>query len=72
MGFNLENPNENGYIESFNGKLRDECLNEHIFVHLQEEKKLVETGRKESSDEQHPHSSFSGETSNEVTKGEEK
>ena len=25
-------PNENAYIESFNGKFRDECLNEHWFV----------------------------------------
>jgi len=27
-------PYQNGYIESFNGKLRDECLNENIFVDL--------------------------------------
>ena len=25
-------PNENAYIESFNGKFRDECLNEHWFL----------------------------------------
>ena len=25
-------PNENAYIESFNGKFRDECLNEHWFI----------------------------------------
>ena len=25
-------PNQNAYIESFNGRLRDECLNEHWFV----------------------------------------
>jgi putative transposase len=24
-------PTQNGYIESFNGKFRDECLNEHWF-----------------------------------------
>jgi transposase InsO family protein len=22
-------PNQNAYVESFNGRLRDECLNEH-------------------------------------------
>lgn len=27
-------PNQNAYIESFNGRLRDECLNEHWFVSL--------------------------------------
>jgi putative transposase len=27
-------PNENAYIESFNGKFRDECLNEHWFIPL--------------------------------------
>jgi len=27
-------PNENAYIESFNGKFRDECLNEHWFLSI--------------------------------------
>jgi len=27
-------PNQNAYIESFNGRLRDECLNEHWFISL--------------------------------------
>ena len=27
-------PNQNAYVESFNGRLRDECLNEHWFTHL--------------------------------------
>ena len=27
-------PNQNAYIESFNGRLRDECLNEHWFLNL--------------------------------------
>jgi transposase InsO family protein len=27
-------PTQNGYMESFNGKLRDECLNEHVFSTL--------------------------------------
>jgi transposase InsO family protein len=27
-------PNQNAYIESFNGRLRDECLNEHWFPGL--------------------------------------
>jgi putative transposase len=27
-------PNQNAYIESFNGRLRDECLNDHWFLNL--------------------------------------
>ncbi len=27
-------PNQNAYIESFNGRFRDECLNEHWFASL--------------------------------------
>jgi len=40
-------PWENGYIESFNGKLRDELLNGEIFDTLLEAKVLVEQRRKE-------------------------
>jgi len=38
-------PWENGYIESFNGKLRDEFLNGEIFDTLQEARYLVERWR---------------------------
>jgi putative transposase len=38
-------PWENGYIESFNGKLRDELLNGEIFYTLQEAKVLIEQWR---------------------------
>jgi transposase InsO family protein len=34
-------PWENGYIESFNGKLRDELLNREIFTTLTEAKVLI-------------------------------
>jgi transposase InsO family protein len=40
-------PWENGYIESFNGKLRDELLNREIFTTLMEAKILIEGWRKE-------------------------
>lgn len=40
-------PWENGYIESFNGKLRDELLNQEIFYTLQEAKILIEHWRRE-------------------------
>ena len=40
-------PWENGYIESFNGKLRDELLNREVFMNLTEAKILIEQWRKE-------------------------
>jgi len=40
-------PWENGYIESFNGKFRNELLNGEIFYTLQEAKILIEQWRKE-------------------------
>jgi len=40
-------PWENGYIESFNGKLRDELLNREIFTTLEEAKVLTEQWRRE-------------------------
>jgi putative transposase len=64
-------PYQNGYIESFNGKLRDECLNENLFRSLQEAKRLVEAWREEYN-EQRPHSSLGGKTPKEVARGEEK
>ncbi|GAJ15947.1 unnamed protein product [marine sediment metagenome] len=44
-------PWENGYIESFNGKLRDELLNREIFATLTEAKILIEEWRKEYKSE---------------------
>jgi len=39
-------PWENGYIESFNGKLRDELLNREVFTTLEEAKVLIEQWRR--------------------------
>ena len=50
-------PWENGYIESFNGKLRDELLNREIFTTLTEAKVLIADWRKEYN-QVRPHSSF--------------
>jgi len=38
-------PTQNGYVESFNGKFRDECLNEHWFSTLAEARAIVSTWR---------------------------
>ena len=50
-------PWENGYIESFNGKLRDELLNREIFTTLTEAKILIEQWRKEYN-QIRPHSTL--------------
>ncbi len=50
-------PWENGYIESFNGKLRDELLNREVFDTLAEAKILIEQWRKEYN-QVRPHSSL--------------
>ena len=44
-------PNQNAYIESFNGRLRDECLNEHWFVNLAYAQTLIEAWRHEYNEE---------------------
>jgi transposase InsO family protein len=50
-------PWENGYVESFNGKLRDELLNGEIFYSLKETKVLIERWR-EQYNTVRPHSSL--------------
>jgi putative transposase len=50
-------PNENAYIESFNGKFRDECLNEHWFVTMAQARRSIESWRIEYNTER-PHSSL--------------
>ena len=54
-------PQDNAFIESFNGKFRDECLNEHWFLTLQDAQQKIETWRKQYN-RQRPHSSLRGLT----------
>lgn len=44
-------PNQNAYIESFNGRLRDECLNEHWLPSLQRVRAEIERWRREYNEE---------------------
>lgn len=44
-------PNQNAYIESFNGRFRDECLNEHWFTNLLHARTVIETWRREYNEE---------------------
>lgn len=50
-------PQQNGFMESFNGKLRDECLNEHVFSSLTEARRIIESWRLDYNAER-PHSSL--------------
>lgn len=38
-------PMQNGFVESFNGRLRDERLNEHLFSNLNEAREIIEAWR---------------------------
>lgn len=52
-------PWENGYIELFNGKLRDELLNRETFTTLEEARVLIEQWRREYKYNQvRPHSAL--------------
>jgi hypothetical protein len=48
---------ENGYVESFNGRFRDECLNENWFSSLADAREKI-TRWKEDYNELRPHSSL--------------
>lgn len=50
-------PNKNAFIESFNSRFRDECLNEHVFRDLDDARRKIEEWRK-IYNEFHPHSSL--------------
>jgi putative transposase len=60
-------PNENAYIESFNGKFRDECLNEHWFISLAHARSVIEAWRIEYNTER-PHSSLGNLTPEEFAR----
>jgi putative transposase len=49
-------PMQNGYIESFNGKIREECLNEHWFTSLAQARDVIIDWRRDYN-EVRPHSS---------------
>ncbi len=54
-------PVENGFIESFNGRLRDECLNVEVFFTLEDVREKLARWR-EDYNQQRPHSSLQDET----------
>ena len=60
-------PVDNCYIESFNGKFRNECLNEHWFVNIPGAREIIENWRMVYN-EVRPHSSLGGMTPAEFAK----
>ena len=52
---------QNGYIESFNGRMRDELLNENLFVDLDQARELISAGVADYNTAR-PHSSLGYKT----------
>ena len=50
-------PTDNAFVESFNGRLRDECLNAHWFLSLTDARTKIEAWRHDYN-ESRPHTSF--------------
>lgn len=60
-------PIQNAYIESFNARIRDECLNEEVFLDLADAKMKIEKWRRQYN-EKRPHSSLKMKTPNQFEK----
>ncbi len=54
-------PTDNAFIESFNGRLRDECLNQHWFLSLDEARAVTEAWR-DDSNRVGPHGALGNQT----------
>ena len=54
-------PMQNGFVESFNGRMRDECLNEHLFDKLRHARNLIAAWRIDFNHHR-PHTSLAGLT----------
>jgi putative transposase len=54
-------PTQNAYIESFNGRYREECLNQHWFTSIGEAREIIEEWRIDYNTER-PHSSLKYQT----------
>ncbi len=60
-------PVENGHIESFNGRLRDECLNGEVFFTLTDAREKLERWRRDYN-QQRPHSALADRTPEEFAR----
>lgn len=52
-------PTQNAFVESFNGRFRDECLNEHLFDGLADARHIIEVWRQDYNTKR-PHTAFGG------------
>jgi putative transposase len=57
-------PMQNGFVERFNGRMRDDCLNEHLFANLNEARQIIEQWRIDYNTHR-PHTSLNGLTATE-------
>jgi putative transposase len=57
-------PMQNGFVESFNGRLRDECLNEHLFASYRHAREIINAWRIDYN-RKRPHTSLGGLTPHE-------
>jgi len=64
-------PTDNAYIESFNSRFRQECLNQHWFLSLEDAKIKLEAWRREYNS-QHPHNALGNMTPEEFASFQEK
>ncbi len=64
-------PTDNALVESFNGSLRDECLNVHWFLSLEDAQEKIECWRQEYN-QQRPHSSLNNLTPEEFIRSLQK
>ncbi|WP_264812693.1 IS3 family transposase, partial [Acetobacter oeni] len=60
-------PQQNGFVESFNGRLRDECLNETLFTSLTHARQILADWR-EDYNTVRPHSQLDGRTPDQVAR----
>ena len=58
-------PTQNAFVESFNGRLRDECLNETLFTSMPQARAVLTTWRQDYSSIR-PHSKLGGRTPAEI------
>ncbi len=59
-------PVQNAFVESSNGRFRDECLNEHWFLHLADARRIIEDWRIDYSSNR-PHSALDYSTPEDFT-----
>jgi putative transposase len=60
-------PTDNAFIESFNGRLRQECLNQHWYLSLENAQEKLDSWRKDYN-ERRPHSALGNRTPQEFAK----